>query len=39
MGINWMTLGELSQAVPPAYTRFIGGQLLAAARGLSLAAA
>ena len=27
MGIDWMTLGELSQAIPPAYTRFIGSQL------------
>jgi DNA (cytosine-5)-methyltransferase 1 len=29
MGIDWMTLPELSQAIPPAYTRFIGEQLLA----------
>lgn len=28
MGINFMTLGELSQAIPPAYTRFLGGQLI-----------
>ncbi|HTE70458.1 MAG TPA: DNA cytosine methyltransferase [Actinomycetes bacterium] len=28
MGIDWMTLEELSQAIPPAYTRFIGEQLL-----------
>jgi DNA (cytosine-5)-methyltransferase 1 len=28
MGINWMTRGELSQAIPPAYTQFIGEQLL-----------
>jgi DNA (cytosine-5)-methyltransferase 1 len=26
--IDWMTLPELSQAVPPAYTEFIGKQLL-----------
>ncbi len=29
MGIDWMELGELSQAVPPAYTEFIGRQMLA----------
>jgi len=30
MGIDWTTLHELSQAIPPAYTQFIGEQLLAA---------
>ena len=29
MGIDWMSRTELSQAIPPAYTRFIGAQLLA----------
>jgi DNA (cytosine-5)-methyltransferase 1 len=29
MGIDWMSLEELSQAIPPAYTEFIGAQLLA----------
>jgi DNA (cytosine-5)-methyltransferase 1 len=29
MGINWMNRDELSQAIPPAYTEFIGAQLLA----------
>ena len=29
MGINWMLRDELSQAIPPAYTEFIGEQLLA----------
>ena len=28
MGIDWMTLPELSEAIPPAYTRWIGEQLL-----------
>jgi DNA (cytosine-5)-methyltransferase 1 len=29
IGIDWMSVPELSQAIPPAYTRFIGEQLLA----------
>lgn len=28
MGIDWMTRDELSEAIPPAYTEFIGQQLL-----------
>jgi len=27
MGIDWMNRDELSQAIPPAYTEFIGAQL------------
>jgi DNA (cytosine-5)-methyltransferase 1 len=30
MGIDWMTASELTQSIPPAYTEFIGKQLLAA---------
>jgi DNA (cytosine-5)-methyltransferase 1 len=30
MGIDWMTQPELAQAIPPAYTEFIGRQLLEA---------
>jgi DNA (cytosine-5)-methyltransferase 1 len=30
VGIDWMTSAELSQAIPPAYTEWIGRQLLAA---------
>lgn len=30
MGIDWMTLGELSEAVPPAFASFVGEHLLAA---------
>ena len=28
MGIDWMTWKELTQAIPPAYTEFIGKQLM-----------
>ena len=29
MGINWMSRDELRESIPPAYTEFLGGQLLA----------
>jgi len=29
MGIDWMTKGEINEAIPPAYTQLIGRQLLA----------
>lgn len=29
MGIDWMTRDELREAIPPAYTEFVGAQLLA----------
>jgi DNA (cytosine-5)-methyltransferase 1 len=29
MGIDWMTRRELAQAIPPAYTAFVGTQLIA----------
>jgi DNA (cytosine-5)-methyltransferase 1 len=33
MGIDWMTAPELANAIPPAYTRWIGTQLLQALSG------
>lgn len=32
MDIPWMTQAELSQAIPPAYTKWLGDQILAATR-------
>jgi DNA (cytosine-5)-methyltransferase 1 len=29
MGIDWMTWEEIREAIPPAYTEFIGRQLIA----------
>jgi DNA (cytosine-5)-methyltransferase 1 len=28
MGIDWMSLEDLTEAIPPAYTEHIGGQLI-----------
>lgn len=36
MGIDWMQRDEISQAIPPAYTEWIGGHLLAAIRSTAL---
>jgi DNA (cytosine-5)-methyltransferase 1 len=33
MGIDWMTRDELAQAIPPAYTEFIGNQIMNILRG------
>jgi DNA (cytosine-5)-methyltransferase 1 len=38
MGIDWMTIAELCQAIPPAYTEFIGHQLLSALKRNEVAA-
>lgn len=32
MGIDWMTQGEITESIPPAYTEFIGHQLMAVVR-------
>lgn len=28
MGVEWMKRDEMTQAIPPAYTEFIGAQLI-----------
>jgi DNA (cytosine-5)-methyltransferase 1 len=35
MGIDWMVRDELSQAIPPAYTEWVGRQLLAVLTGVA----
>jgi DNA (cytosine-5)-methyltransferase 1 len=30
MGIDWMTRDEMAEAIPPAYTEWLGAHLLAA---------
>lgn len=34
MGIDWMTRAELSEAIPPAYTQFIGDRLISFLRDM-----
>jgi DNA (cytosine-5)-methyltransferase 1 len=36
MGIDWMTRKGLSEAIPPAYTRFIGEQFIAQTSGVAI---
>lgn len=36
MGITWMSRAELSQAIPPTYTEFIGNQLINQLEGIKL---
>ena len=33
MGIDWMSEEDLNEAIPPAYTRFVGEHLMKAVRG------
>lgn len=35
MGIDWMKRAELTQAIPPAYTEYIGGEMLKYAMGVA----
>lgn len=36
MGIDWMDKDHLTQAIPPAYTHYLGNQLMAAVRGVQI---
>ena len=35
MGIDWMTKTELAEAIPPAYTEYIGAQLITACQAVA----
>lgn len=37
MGIDWMNRGELSQAIPPVFTEYLGRQLLSRIRAIDVA--
>jgi DNA (cytosine-5)-methyltransferase 1 len=39
MGIDWMTKNELNEAIPPAYTEYLGQQLLLAVKNSPLVSA
>ena len=36
MGIDWMTRAELTQAIPPVYTEYVGKALLCHLEGVAL---
>jgi DNA (cytosine-5)-methyltransferase 1 len=36
MGIHWMDKADMTQAIPPAYTEYLGHQLMAVVRGIQI---